>query len=98
MRGVASYLTVGALGALAMQLVATSAGFGLEIGARPVADPGMPLQIVDRSHKGDRLRVPALARRPELSNKSSPVLVGCDPVFSPLSAAARANVPGRCVA
>ena len=46
----------------------------------------------------DRLRLPATIGKQQVPQKPPIVLVGCDPVFSPLSASAYANFSGRCVA
>jgi hypothetical protein len=65
----------------------------LAIASGPAVDQN---QTVVRSHKGDRLSVPpGGAKAPA---KSPTVLVGCDPVFSTLSASAQANFSGRCIA
>jgi hypothetical protein len=66
------------------------------------------LHVVDRSRKGDRLTstpdngrsnaqqpVPVEQTRPQPVPR---IPVGCDPAFSPLSGASRANFTGRCLA
>jgi hypothetical protein len=64
------------------------------------------LHVVDRSRKGDRITptrdssqsniapAPVEQTRPQPSR----IPVGCDPAFSPLSGASRANFTGRCLA
>ena len=96
MRGFISYVFVGILAVLALDLFAAPAGFGLSVAALPVVESGVQLQTVDRTNKRDRIPVSStVSKKPQ---KSRPVLVGCDPVFSPLSASAQANFAGRCVA
>lgn len=98
MRGLASYLLAGMLVVLAMDFVAPSAGLGLAVRAAPVAELSATTQIVDRAHKGDRLSLPASAGEQKTPEQPPAVMIGCDPAFSPLSASARANISGRCVA
>ena len=98
MRGFASYLVAGILVVLALDLIAPPVGLGLSVGAWPVAERGSSPQSVDRTRKGDRLSVPATVGKHETKRKPPTLLIGCDPVFSPLSASAQANFSGRCVA
>jgi hypothetical protein len=98
MRGLASYLLAGMLVVLAMDFVAPPAGLGLAVRATPVAELGAKTQIVDRTHKGDRVSLPASAGEQKTPKQPPAVMIGCDPAFSPLSASARANISGRCVA
>jgi len=93
MRGFASYVMAAVLVVLALDFIAPPVGLGLAIASGPAVDQA---QIVVRSHKGDRLSVPAVGGK--VPSSSPTVLVGCDPVFSPLSASAQANFAGRCVA
>jgi hypothetical protein len=100
MRGFAGYLLIGSLAVLAMGMV-TVGGLGLAVGARPVAGSGQIIQYVDRTHKGDRLDLhTTVGTRSLLPTRKKPeaVPVGCEPVFSPLAASARANYSGRCIA
>jgi hypothetical protein len=96
MRGFPGYLSIGGFAVLAMALLTLA---GLAVGARPVAEPGQVVQHVDRTHKGDRLdlhmtvgtqRVRQAPERPGASP------IGCEPVFSSLAEAGRANYLGRC--
>jgi hypothetical protein len=97
MRGLASYLLAGILVMLVLDFIAPPAGLGLAIGAQPTADRVMvPNQVVDRTHKGDRLPLPTDIGKQQTPH--APLLIGCEPAFSPLSTSARATVPGRCVA
>jgi hypothetical protein len=107
MRGFALYLVAGAVLVLAMDLIAPPVGLGLAVGAWPAVAHDSIVQSVNRSHKADRLLVPTTTigkvptttiGKQQSPPKSPAVMVGCDPVFSPLSASARANVAGRCVA
>ena len=97
MRGFASYLLAGIL-VVAMDFIAPPVGLGLSVGAWPTVEQGSLVQSVNRNHKGDRLNVPTAVDKSQEPRKLPTVLVGCDPVFSPLSASARANVSRRCVA
>ncbi len=93
MRGLVSYLLVGILAVLVTDFIVLPVGFGLAVRARPVAQPHVTTQYVDRTHKGDRLRLPtANMQRPPAA------VIGCEPPFSPLLSSARAQAPGRCVA
>jgi len=104
MRSVLTYSIASVLVVLVAGFVAPASWLGLPVGARTVTDIGT-VQTVDRSKKSDRLRVPTT-----LIDKSSgtsvskerpvapvKILDGCDPVFSPLSSSAQANLPGRCI-
>jgi len=94
-RSIAAYLVTGIFVVLAMDFVAPPVGLGLAAGVWPRADDGATVQSVDRAHKGDRLFVPSISVGKQLAPRQSPeVLVGCEPVFSPLSASAKTNVPG----
>ena len=98
MRGVMSYCLAGIVVLLAMDAIAPPAGLGLAIGTWPSLDGTVAEQVIDRTHKGDRLQVP-VANSGRTSPPSAPaMLIGCEPVFSSLSASSRANFAGRCVA
>ena len=107
MRGFTSYIVAGILVAIATAFIAPLAGLSLTVGARSTVEGGYAVQSVNRSHKGDRLMLPAAAGQPQVpvkspASKSPTVLVGCEPVFSPLSASAHAILPngdmlGLCV-
>lgn len=98
MRGIASYLVAGVLVVLAMDFLAPPAGLGLALGAWPAVRHDDIVQSVNRSGKTDRLPVPSTAVGKSKAPRKSPiVMVGCDPVFSPLAASAGANAPGRCL-
>ena len=100
MSSFAAYLAAGGVLLLTMDFIAPPAGIGLPVAAWPAIDAGS-LQYVDRTHKGDRLTVPATVvdkRQVPATARRPGMLIGCDPVFSPLSAAARLNFAGRCVA
>ena len=93
------YVAAGGLFVLAMDFIAPSAGTGLRVAAWPTIDDGIT-QYVDRTHKTDRLTPPATVvdKRHAPVRQSPGVLIGCDPVFSPFSSAARLNFSARCVA
>ena len=94
MRKFVSYLLAGILAVLLTDFIVLPMGFGLAVRARSVAERGATTQYVDRTHKGDRLRVPAAST----VQKAPLAMVGCDPPFSRLLASARLHAPGRCVA
>lgn len=101
MRGFTSYLLAGIFVVLAMDMVAPPIGLNFSIAAWPAVAPAV--QVVDRAGKGDRLQVStSVVNRNQLDQQAPAirpvVMVGCDPVFSPLSASAQANFAGRCVA
>jgi hypothetical protein len=96
MRGLALYLLAGVLVVLAMDAVAPPVGLGLAFGAWHAETPAA--QVVDRTGKSDRLPTLSNRQEPKEAAKPRPVMIGCDPVFSPLSASARANFAGRCMA
>lgn len=107
MRGIISYLVGGIFVVLALAMIAPAAWLGLPVRAWPVAERGSAVQSVDRSHKSDRLNLPVtvVGKKPsttiskqetETPIKPVKILDGCDPVFSPLSSSAQANLPGRC--
>jgi hypothetical protein len=94
-RNVISYILAAALIVVLMDIIAP-AGFGLAVGALPPDGNARP-QVIDRTHKGDRLQLPS-AHVPRTVPVSRPaMLIGCEPVFSALSSGARANFAGRCV-
>jgi hypothetical protein len=91
MRGFVSCLIAG--------FVLLAVGFGLSVGAAPVAKNDLMLQTVDRSNKGDRIPVTTIGKQqPQPETKRPAVLTGCDPAFSPLSTSARNNFARSCVA
>jgi hypothetical protein len=98
MRGFISYVVAGILVVVAMDFIAPPVGLGLAVGAWPAVEQGPVVQSVIRTNKSDRLSVPATIGKQQAPRKSPTMLVGCDPVFSPLSASAQANFPGRCIA
>jgi len=97
MRGFIIYMAAGTLAVLVMNFIAPPSGFEFDFGtgAALARDPG--IQSVDRTHKNDRLSVPRLAGERSVPAKPPAMLVGCDPAFSPLTPAARANFPARCI-
>lgn len=105
MQGISTYVVAGALTVLAMDIIAPPAGLGVALpgASKPaisVAGVGISTaqrdQVVNRRQKGDRLPVHMLTGRRQPS--ANPMPVGCEPVFSQLTASARANGPGRCLA
>lgn len=98
MRKIVSYILAAALVVLVMDVIAPPAGFGFAVGARPAVDGNTRPQIVDRTHKSDRLQFPAANGRRNTPTGKPAMLTGCEPVFSALSSGARANYAGRCVA
>jgi hypothetical protein len=101
MPSLVTYLAAGALVVLVMDAVAPPAGVGLSLATWPTVENEPttqdPPQTVNRGGKGDRLPVP-IVRRSIAPQAPHRILAGCEPVFSPLSAAAQLNHLGRCVA
>jgi len=98
MRGFMSYILASLVVLVAIDAMAPPAGLGLAIGTWPSLDRNTAEQAVDRTHKGDRLQLPT-ANSGRMSPPRAPtMLIGCEPVFSSLSASSRANFAGRCVA
>lgn len=98
MRRFASFILASAFVVLAMEMIAPSVGRGLAMGVRPPSNGSEPSQVVDRSHKGDKLQLPTAIGRRKTPLNTPAILVGCEAVFSSLSAGARANFSGRCIA
>ena len=98
MRGVASYLLAGIFVVLALDFMAPPAGLGTAIRAWPGANATTSvIQSVGRTNKGDRMPSTTFGKR-QAPRTTPSMLAGCEPVFSPLSASARANFAGRCIA
>ncbi|MBI4365774.1 MAG: hypothetical protein HY543_03045 [Deltaproteobacteria bacterium] len=98
MRGFASYVVTGILVVLALDFIAPPVGLGLSVAAWPDVGHGSTLQSVDRTNKSDRMPLSTAVGKRQTPRKPPAMLVGCEPVFSPLSASAHANFSGRCVA
>jgi hypothetical protein len=98
MRGFMSYILAGIVVVATMDAIAPPAGLGLAIAKWPAVDRNTAVQVIDRSHKGDRLHVPMATSRPTSPLSAPVLLIGCEPVFSSLSASSRANFAGRCMA
>ncbi len=96
MRDFVGYMLIGVLAVLATGL-ATAAGLGLAVGARPVPERGAIIQDVDRTHKGDRLDLHATVGSRPVS-KDKVVVPECEPIFSPLASPEEPRISGRCVA
>jgi hypothetical protein len=98
MRNIVLYILASALVALFLDVIAPPVRSGFGAAAWPsIERQGLAPQVVDRTHKADRLLVPKASGR-RLAPPPAPVLVGCDPVFSALSKDKQANYPGRCLA
>jgi hypothetical protein len=95
MRGFISYIFAAIMVVVVLDAVVPPVGRGLAIAVRLEDDRAD--QIVDRTHKGDRLQVPRASGRRMLPMRAPAVLIGCEPVFSSLSAGSQANFAGRCV-
>jgi hypothetical protein len=97
MRSFSIYMAAGILVVLAMDLIAPPVGMGFDVFAWPAVKGDAIVQHVDRTNKSDRLFVPTAASRQLLPPRQPPLLIGCDPAFSPLSGGARTNIPARCI-
>ena len=98
MRGFASYVLAGVIVVLALDFIAPPVGLGLPVRAWSATEPESAIQSVDRTRKSDRMPMSTTVDKQQAPKKPPAMLVGCDPVFSPLSASARANFAARCVA
>jgi len=99
MREFISYILAAIVVVIALDAIAPPAGFGLAIGASPaIEQENAAGQVVDRTHKADRLQVPLANGRRMSPPRTPAVPIGCEPVFSSLSANSRANFAGRCAA
>ena len=98
MRKFVSYIFAGSAVVVAMDVIAPPAVRGLALMAWPAVAGNATPEIVDRTHKGDRLQVPMTNDGRKTPPSAPPVLIGCEPVFSALSSGVRANFPGRCIA
>lgn len=96
MRGFMSYLIAGIFVVLALGMVAPPVAFS-PVGASPASNGGAALQLVDRSNKGDRIPVMTISKQRPETPRPPPMMVGCDPAFSPLAASARANFARSCI-
>ena len=97
MRGFSMYLAAGILVVLAMDLIAPPVGMGFDVFAWPAVKGGAIVQHVNRTNKGDRLLVPTATGRQLTPKQQPPLLIGCDPAYSPLSGGVRTNIAARCV-
>ena len=95
MRRFISYILAGTVVVVAMDAMAPPVGLGLAAGTWPALEEAG--QVVDRTHQGDRLQAPLANGRRMLPPRAPAMLIGCEPVFSSLSAGSRANFAGRCV-
>lgn len=99
MRRVGAYLLAGIVVVLATFAIAAIIPVP-SVNAGPVARDGAAVQRVDRHDKGDRLdiNISTIRKRPARPPQRK-IMSGCEPVFSPLAAAGRAdNFAGRCTA
>jgi len=97
MRGLVSCIFAAIVLALAIAVIAPPALTGLSVMARPADPENVMRQAVNRTHKANRLPVASNPRTAPPAARPA-MMDGCEPVFSALSAHARANYPGRCVA
>jgi hypothetical protein len=91
-------LIIGVFTGFAVSYAAPAFDWGFSVNA---AAPAQPVQWVDRGGKGDRLDKPVAREVPTTRIGKQPVapqklLVGCEPVASPLTGSTAA-VPGRCL-
>lgn len=96
MRNFLSFVLLGVLVVILVDVIVPPIGLGFGA-VRPAVDHQEKPQVVDRTHKSDRLQVHR-ANVPRVISPGAPVPVGCEPVFSALSKEKRVNFPGRCLA
>ena len=91
-RSIATYLVSVIFVVLALDSIAPPVGLGLAAGNWPKGDPPLIVETVNRLHKGDRLSIPTTSVGKQLAPHQSPeILVGCEAVYSPLSASTKGN-------
>jgi hypothetical protein len=88
-------LFFGILTGIAISYAGSSLDWGFAVNAAAPSAQGV--QWVDRAHKGDRLDRTGtkVGKQPVPPAK---LLIGCEPVASPLSSPVQARIPGRCAA
>jgi hypothetical protein len=94
MRAFVLYIVTAVFVTVALVFIAPPELFG--VGARPMTQGRMNIQSVNRTQKGDRL-FPNAVGKSQPPHNSPNILIGCDPVISPLSASARANYSAHCI-
>lgn len=96
MRGLSGGVVAGALFLLTLDAFAPPVGFGLNLRAWPRIEVGQPeTQLVDRTHKADRLRFGNAAPPAAPINASA----GCELPFSSLTRSAQnGDFARRCLA
>jgi hypothetical protein len=97
MRGFLPYILTSIVVVVAMDVVAPQVGLGFVGVTQPATEINQPWQTVDRTRKGDRLKVPNVNGRETPSGKPA-MPIGCEAAFSSLTSDARVNFPGRCLA
>lgn len=87
-------LMLGVFGGLSISYASAALDWGFAVNAQTPAAGRTAVQWVDRSHKGDRIDIHStrVGKQPTPAPK---LLVGCEPVSSPLSSV-HATLPGRC--
>ena len=100
----ASYLASILLIGVTISILTPKAETGLALDVRSVSTRSMSEQIVNRSHKADRLILPTKAIRdvgpshPAREPVKAPrILPGCESALGPTSISARLNYPTRCL-
>lgn len=104
MRSLATYVLAALLLGLALDFIAPGQSISNASNRWPSIEQAHQQQVVERSGKGDRLdaapksNVDKSAREtPRPATPVRTVMEGCDPAFSPLSAARASNFASRCV-
>jgi len=96
MRNFISYVLAGLTAVLVMDVFGAPIGLNLAVFAWPAVDGVVLHQVVDRTHNSDRLPTGTRSGR-QTFPQNTPLLIGCEPVFSSLSKDNRSNFPGRCI-
>ena len=97
MRGLVPCMLASIVVVVALDIVAPPVGLGIAGVAQPATSMREPAQTVDRTRKGDRLRLPKTNEGQNPPGAPS-MPIGCEAAFSSLSGGARSNFPGRCLA
>lgn len=97
------YSAGGLAAILTTAYISVSAETGMSAFRSTVIEPASPQRtIVNRLNKGDREALAPVTSvtahtRPASVSKEPKILEGCDPAFSPLTAAAKHNYASRCL-
>jgi hypothetical protein len=97
------YLAAGLLVGLAVSFLVPPAETSFALGTSSVSTHSVSTQIIDRTHKADRLPLPQQfihsvpPSRHTPATQTGPVGLGCDPAFNPKCLVVELDYPTVCV-